>query len=175
MSVLQMPGLDPAFESTVDPSDFREAMSSLAATACLVTARDGETRLGRTVTAAFSLTAKPPAILVSIDAAAPLTAMIRKQGGFSFAMFAEGQQSVADAFAGKVLAEHRFEHGDWSEWSSGHPRLAGTVASMDCAVIGEIDLGSHVLFAGGLREIALDRAAKPLVWHHRQYNAVQPL
>lgn len=175
MSLLRPPELDPSFESGVAMADFRDGMASLAASTCLVAARDGERRLGRTVTAAFSLSAKPPAILVSIAAGAPLAATIRKRGGFSFAIFAAGQQSIADAFAGKVAPEHRFEHGTWGDWDSGHPRLEGAVASMDCAVIGEIALGDHLLFAGGLTEIALDREAQPLIWHRRQYKSVQPL
>ncbi len=46
---------------------------------------------------------------------------------------------------------------------------------MDGAVIGEIDLGSHILFAGGLPGMTLDRATRPLVWHDRRYNAVHPI
>ncbi|SFJ95790.1 flavin reductase family protein [Celeribacter neptunius] len=175
MSLLQSPILDPTFESDVEMTDFRDAMAALAATACLVTAADGGLRLGRTVTAAFSLSAQPPAILVSIDASAPLAALIRKRAGFSFAIFAEGQQAIADGFAGKVPQEHRFEQGTWGDWPSGHPRLAHAVAAMDCSVIGEIELDSHILFAGGLTRIGLDRTARPLVWHQRQYKSVQPL
>ncbi|SDO96126.1 flavin reductase [Lutimaribacter pacificus] len=167
--------LDPAFRSDVAIADFRDAMASLAATACLVTARDDERRLGRTVTAAFSLSAEPPAIMVSIDRRAALADAIRRRRGFSFALMSTAQRDVADAFAGKVPAEGRFEHGEWQDWPSGHPRLGGAVAAMDCAVIGEIELGGHVLFVGGLREIALNREAMPLVWHHRQYNAIHPL
>ncbi|WP_417279753.1 flavin reductase family protein [Celeribacter sp.] len=175
MSVVQHLELDPRFESGIEMQDFRDAMASLAATACLVTAGEGAARLGRTVTAAMSLTGAPPAILVSIDATSELAALIRKRAGFSFAMLAEGQRDIADAFAGKRPPEQRFEQGIWDSWSSGHPRLKQSVATMDCAVIGEIDLGSHILFAGGLSGIALDRALRPLVWHDRRYNAVQPL
>ncbi|MBW6418801.1 flavin reductase family protein [Celeribacter sp. PS-C1] len=175
MSLLQNLTLDPSFESGVEMQDFRDAMASLAATACLVTAGEGDTRRGRTVTAAMSLTATPPAILVSIDAKSELAALIRKSGGFSFAMLAEGQRAVADAFAGKTAPEFRFAQGAWDAWPSGHPRLENAVAAMDCAVIAEIDLGTHILFAGGLSGIVLDRAARPLVWHDRRYNAVQPL
>ncbi|WP_226554321.1 flavin reductase family protein [Celeribacter naphthalenivorans] len=175
MTVVQHLELDPRFESGIEMQDFRDAMASLAATACLVTAGEGEMRLGRTVTAAMSLTGAPPAILVSIDATSELAALIRKRAGFSFAMLAEGQRDIADAFAGKRPPEQRFEQGIWDSWPSGHPRLTQAVATMECAVIGEIDLGSHILFAGGLSGIALDRAARPLVWHDRRYNAVQPL
>ncbi|AJE49034.1 flavin reductase family protein [Celeribacter indicus] len=154
---------------------FREAMASLAATACLVTAREGDRRLGRTVTATFSLNVNPPRILVSVAATSALAAMVQRKGAFSFAMLAEDQATVADAFAGKTAAERRFEHGDWAQWSSGHPRLLGAVASMDCVVAGEIELEGHILFVGAPHQMALDAGRPPLVWHHRRYNSVQPL
>ncbi|MGR3375385.1 flavin reductase family protein [Salipiger abyssi] len=167
--------LDRDFRSDIERRDFRDAMASLAANACVVTARGGEERLGRTVTAAMSLSVEPPAILVSIDAASPLAALIRREQGFSFAMLSETQQAVADAFAGKLPPEERFDAGSWGAWQSGQPRLDEAVAIMDCAVIGEIGLAGHILFAGGVRDIALDYSRSPLVWHHRRYNSVYPL
>ncbi|MWD27445.1 flavin reductase [Aquicoccus sp. SCR17] len=155
--------------------DFRDAMAALAATACLVTAAEGEARLGRTVTATFSLAVDPPAILVSIKAGSDLATMIRRTGGFSFAMFAEAQRPVAEAFAGQLPAADRFGRGDWLRWSSGHPRLQGAVAAMDCVLAGEMETSGHFLFTGHPQDIALDRHRRPLVWHDRGFNAVHPL
>lgn len=154
--------------------DFRNAMAALAASACLVTAAEGKVRIGRTVTAAFSLSVDPPSILVSIASGCELAEMIHARGGFSFAMLAHEQKSLADAFAGKLSPEHRFEVGEWREWASGHPRLMNAVAAMDCAVTGEMEANDHILFVGTAREIDLDDTRDPLVWHRRQYNALQP-
>ncbi|MGB0748541.1 MAG: flavin reductase family protein [Magnetospiraceae bacterium] len=164
--------LDTTCGDDVPQKDFRDAMASLAASVCVVTARSGSERLGRTVTAAMSLGIDPPAILVSINAGSDLATMIRASGGFSIAILSEFQQDVADAFAGKQGVEHRFGYGDWKDWPSGHPRLDGAVAALDCAVIGEMDVADHILFAGGPREIDLDDTQTPLVWHHRRYNSV---
>ncbi|EPX75881.1 flavin reductase family protein [Salipiger mucosus] len=154
---------------------FREAMAALAATACVVTAAQGNERVGRTVTAALSLAVDPPSLLVSIDARARLASLIRAQGGFSFAMLQADQQAVAEAFAGKGPRERRFEHGRWESWPSGHPRLRGSVASMDCALAGEIETGDHVLFIGHPQRIDLSESRSPLVWHGRRFNTVHPL
>lgn len=102
MTVVQHLELDPRFESGIEMQDFRNAMASLAASACLVTAGEGAARLGRTVTAAMLLTGTPPTILVSIDATSALAVLIRKRAGFSFAMLAVGQRDIADAFAGNA-------------------------------------------------------------------------
>lgn len=154
---------------------FRNAMASLAATTCIVTAAEGRDRLGRTVTAVLSLGIEPPAILVSIQAGSELAAMIRRQGGFSFAMLQQDQQDVALAFAGKVDPAQRFDRGDWSAWPSGHPRLHGAVAAMDCTLRGEVETAGHILFIGHPQRIDLDQTRSPLIWHNRGFNTVQPL
>jgi flavin reductase len=162
--------LDPTFRDAIDGREFRDAMASLAASACVVTAREGAERLGRTVTAVLSLSADPPAILISIDADSALAAAIRACGGFSLAILADNQRDIADAFAGGEHAERRFGFGTWRDWPSGHPQLAGAVATLDCAVIGEIATASHVLFAGGPQGIEIDGTKGPLIWHDRRYK-----
>ena len=104
---------------------FRDAMASLGATACVVTARRGDRLIGRTVTSVFSLSVDPPSILISIAIGSELAEAIAETYGFSFAMLAEPQRAIADAFAGRGDPEKRFDHGNWTEWPSGHPRLAG--------------------------------------------------
>lgn len=158
--------------SLVEKTAYRDAMSSIAATACLVTAADGSRRLGRTITSVFSLSVEPPAILVSIDQTSELAEMISATGSFSFAMFAENQRHIADAFAGRQTPEQRFENGSWLNWQSGHPRLEGAATAMDCEVIGAVATGTHILFAGAVVDVAVDPALKPLVWHQREYKSV---
>jgi flavin reductase (DIM6/NTAB) family NADH-FMN oxidoreductase RutF len=162
--------LRPAERPPVDMGLFRNAMAAMAEPVCLVTAQMGEQRLGRTVTSVFSLSLDPPAILVSIDIISPLVDLIAKSRGFSFAVLAEAQHDVADAFAGQVKAEHRFEHGRWNTWRSGQPKLLGTVVSADCEVIGSIETGSHILFAGAVIDLDLVSDRAPLIWHQRQYK-----
>lgn len=156
----------------VDKQAFRDAMASFGTTACLVTVRVGDERLGRTVTSVFSLSADPPSILVSIDKTSHLADAIFKRRGFSFAMLSKAQRKIADAFAGKVSAKLRFETGEWERWSSGHPRLGGAAVGMDCRLIGSMELEKHVLFAGGVVDIELDRNSSPLIWHQRQYKSL---
>jgi flavin reductase len=43
---------------------------------------------------------------------------------------------------------------------------------MDCAVLGAIETGTHVLFAGGVVDIALVSERKPLIWHERRYKSL---
>lgn len=164
--------IEPALRPYADTKAFRDTMASMAATACVVTTQLGADRLGRTVTSVLSLSVDPPAIIVSIDAASRLADQINRTGGFSFAMLAQGQHAIADAFAGGVDPQHRFEIGKWMSWKSGHPRLSGAVAAMDCAVIGAMSTATHVLFVGGAVDIDLAAYRSPLIWQQREYRSL---
>ncbi|MBB4124419.1 flavin reductase family protein [Martelella radicis] len=156
----------------IEKQDFRDAMASLAATVCIVGAASEGERSGRTATAVFSLSGSPPSILVSIDASAHLAGLIAEKGAFSLAMLSATQWTVADAFAGRIAPAHRFKCGTWTAWTSGNPKLEGAMTALDCDVIGRIDTGTHVLFAGSIAEIAREEGASPLIWHGRGYRGL---
>lgn len=161
--------LRPLRRPTVDDAEFRAAMSGMAQSVHVVSARRGDERVGRTVTSVLSLSAQPPAVLVSVDIVSRLADIIARTSSFSLAMLAADQNAIADAFAGKVPAEHRFETGNWQAWPSGQPRLPGAVTNLECDVIGAMETGTHVLFAGAIVEAETDTARLPLLWHRHGY------
>jgi flavin reductase len=154
----------------VGDAEFRAAMSAIGATVHVVTARRGDERIGRTVTSLMSLAAEPPTLLVSIDIVSRLADLIAKTGGFSVSVLAEDQQAIANAFAGQVPAGKRFNLGEWSAWPSGHPLLMGTAAAMDCEVIGSIETGTHMLFAGAIVDAETTSSRMPLLWQRHHYR-----
>lgn len=157
---------------TIENAVYRDAMASMGAAVCLVTARLGTDRLGRTVTSAFSLTVSPPTILCAINIDSALADHIDRTQGFSFAVLADTQQDVAEAFAGRDTPRHRFDHGGWLSWKSGHPRLVGAVATMDCELVGTIETATHVLYAGAVVDLDATPDSQPLIWHRRRYRTV---
>ena len=159
----------------MNTAEFKAAMSAIGSSVHVVTARRGEERIGRTVTSVMSLSINPPTILISIDILSRLADLIAKTGGFSFAMLADDQSEVADAFAGRVVAEERFSRGQWGEWPSGHPMLQGAVTALDCEVIGAMETGTHVLFAGAIIEAENTTSRTPLLWQRHQYHGLTGL
>ncbi|MBD8065265.1 flavin reductase [Devosia sp. PTR5] len=164
--------LRPSHRPPVGDAEFRAAMSGLAASVHVVTARRGTERVGRTATSVISLSAQPPAILVSIDMMSRLADLIVKTRGFSLAMLADTQAPIADAFAGSVAPELRFEEGQWGEWPSGQPLLHGAVSRLDCEVIGSLETGTHVLFVGAIVEAETSTDRSPLLWQRHHYRAL---
>jgi flavin reductase (DIM6/NTAB) family NADH-FMN oxidoreductase RutF len=164
--------LRPLRRETVSGAEFRAAMAGIASSVHVVTAQRGNERVGRTATSVLSLSATPPAILISIDIVSRLADFIAKTGCFSLATLTAGQEDIADAFAGQVAAENRFKVGDWKAWPSGQPHLQGAATTLDCEVIGAMETGTHVLFAGAVIEAETDTSRHPLLWHRHGYHGV---
>lgn len=178
MADFEMPDsmvLRPTRRPVVNTAEFRAAMSSVGSSVALVTARRGDEVVGRTVTAVLSLSASPPAVLVSIDIMSRLADVVTKTGAFSLAVLADNQTEIADAFAGKVPLEERFDLGEWSRWPSGQPLLAGAVTVIDCEVIGSIETGTHVLFAGAIVEAESNDERRPLIWQRHGYHTLSQI
>ncbi|KKB81347.1 hypothetical protein VW35_03630 [Devosia soli] len=165
--------LRPTDRPVVTAAEFRAALSSMGSSVSVVTGRRGDERVGRTVTAVMSLSATPPSVLISIDIVSRLADFIAKTRQFSLAMLASDQAEIADAFAGKVPAESRFSLGRWTEWPSGMPLLDGAMTVIDCEVIGSIETGTHVLFAGAIVEAETHAGRAPLIWQRHGYHALQ--
>lgn len=159
----------------IEAADFRDAMACMASSVCLVTVRQGDKQLGRTVTAVLSLSLEPPSVLVSIDAASELAKAVIQAKGFSFSLLSSAQRDIADAFAGHVAPQDRFKIGDWAQWPSGHPKLGAAVIGMDCQLGNYINMGDHLLFVGYATSVETDAHSEPLVWHKRKYRALEPV
>lgn len=159
-------------QRAVTRPQFADAMARLASTVCVVSSGSGSECLGRTATAVFSLSASPPSVVVSIKADSALATTIAAQEGFCLAMLAQGQELVADAFAGKVAAASRYLVGIWADWPSGRPRLLGAAAGLDCLLSASVLVGDHRLFVGTIVATETADYAEPLLWSERRYQAL---
>ena len=164
--------LHPPRQPVVGNAEFRAAMAGMASTVSVVTARHGDEQIGRTVTSMLSLSMNPPTLLVSIDIMSRLADIIAKTGGFSLALLAADQAEIADAFAGRVAPELRFGSGQWSQWPSSRPMLLGAVTALDCDLVGSIETGTHVLFAGAVIEAETTPSRSPLLWQRHGYHGL---
>lgn len=164
--------IDAHTDLAVSKPEFADTLSHLAATVCVASAGKGAESLGRTVTATFSLSANPPSIVVSIKADSPIAVRIVAEQGFSLAMLAEGQELIADAFAGKIEASKRYLVGIWADWPSGRPRLLGAAAALDCVLSAALEVGDHMLFVGTIVATETSTHAGPLIWSRRRYQSL---
>mgnify|MGYP003117773064 FL=1 len=109
--------------------------------------------------------------MVSITRDTELAGTIEAAGRFSLSVLAQGQEKVADAFAGWG-PQDRVSTADWEHWSSGQPLLSGAVTSLDCVLSGSIIMDTHTLYAGIVTHTRSFPDRAPLIWHRRGYKAL---
>lgn len=145
-------------------ASFKAAMRRLAAAVTIITARSGGVRFGMTATAATSLTASPPTLLICINKSASIHDPIVDTGRFRMNVLGCEHSDLVGAFSGKVKGEERFENGLWSSDENGLPLLCDAQASLSCQVQQVIEVGTHSIFVGQVDEVQIVGDTAPLLY-----------
>ncbi|MDB5838541.1 MAG: flavin reductase domain protein FMN-binding [Herminiimonas sp.] len=155
------------------PQKFRQAMRHLAASVCVVTARDGQRRMGITATAVTSLSMEPPALLVCIHRASSLHAVLRTGFPFCINILSAEQHEVADTFGGRAkLGEERFTVGQWRDGHDSVPYLSDAEASVFCHVDHLVDYATHTIVVGRIQLVNVADRVEPLLYANGAYRGL---
>jgi flavin reductase (DIM6/NTAB) family NADH-FMN oxidoreductase RutF len=153
----------------VDPQLFRRVMGRFATGITVITAAaDGETH-GMTANAFMSGSLEPPLCVVSIAKRAHMHAFMSKSDRFAVNILAEGQEPVADHFAGKTKSKVGVAFAK----VDGIPVLAEASARILADTVASHDCGDHTLFIGHIRAMSTDERP-PLVYHAARFGAFEP-
>jgi len=155
----------------VDPETLRSVMRRWATGVTLVTAHDGRRRHGMTVSSFTSVSLDPALVLVSLENATETHRMIEESGAFAVSILAEGQEDLAERFAGRVAdGEDRFAGVSYETAVTGAPIPAGTLAYLDCRVVATHPAGNHTLFIGQVAAAGFRQEGVPLLYYDRDYR-----
>ena len=135
---------------SISDDDFKQGMRQLAASVNVITASENGTTEGLTATAACSVSAEPPQLLICVNAEAGAHALIERTGRFCLNVLARHQDDVAKRFAGMDGSDRseRFDLGAWSQLATGAPALDDAVANFDCVTEQQLTAGTHSIFIG---------------------------
>jgi flavin reductase (DIM6/NTAB) family NADH-FMN oxidoreductase RutF len=158
----------------ISVDEFKAGMSLRAGGVSIVTARDGETVHGMTVTDYAGVSADPPLALVCADKSSNTLGVIRGGRCFAINLLSVDQVELSNKFASKQYEWERFDGLDCSEAVTGAPLIPDAVASFDCALETEHDAGDHVIFVGRIEHL-VTRELEPLVYLAGRYGAMAPL
>jgi flavin reductase (DIM6/NTAB) family NADH-FMN oxidoreductase RutF len=154
---------------SVDPQLFRRVMGRFATGVTVITAAaNGETH-GMTANAFMSGSLEPPLCVVSVAKRAHMHAFMTKTDCFAVNILAEGQERVADHFAGKTKSKN----GTAFATIDGTPVLAEASARILADTVASHDCGDHTLFIGHIRAMSTDDRP-PLVYHAARFGAFEP-
>jgi len=134
----------------ISEDDFKTGMRQLAASVNVVTVSNDGIQDGLTATAACSVSAEPPQLLICINRSARAHDLILNEGAFGLNVLARDQEDIAKRFAGMDGAprEERFGLGNWKTVSTGAPILEGALVGFDCQVAECVEAGTHTIFIG---------------------------
>ena len=151
---------------------FVAAMASAATAVSVVTTDGSSERFGMTVSAVTSVSAEPPLVLACINRRSPLPDAIESNGVMAINLLAEGQQQIADVFAGRSSgSNYDFSCAEWYEAVTGSPLLHGAAAVFDCELDAMHQAGSHWILIGRVVEARCGEAL-PLVYALRGYRGI---
>ena len=156
-----------------DAATVKRALRTLAGGVSVITAGRGEDRTGATVTSATGLSMDPPTMIVNINRNSSTWPAIQRHGHFCVNILADGQQPIANRFAGiggiKGLA--RYEGAEWTTLVSGAPVLVHALAAIDCEVEEVIERHSHAIILGRALAV-LNGDGESLIYHDGGYGRI---
>jgi flavin reductase len=164
----------PEHIATVDPAQFREAMSRLGAAVHVVTTAGAGGRAGFTATAVVSVSDQPATLLVCINRRSQVSPVLHENRVLCVNTLAADGERIADVFAGRtrVSMAERFNTGTWGELATGAPVLDNAVIAFDCRIIEVKAVATHNVIIAGVVAVRLGRVGPALVYHERAYKQV---
>ncbi|WP_342661445.1 4-nitrophenol 4-monooxygenase/4-nitrocatechol 2-monooxygenase, reductase component (plasmid) [Rhodococcus ruber] len=145
---------------------FRDLMASVCTPVSVVTTIDGDRPHGTTVSAFTSLSMDPPMILVALDRASALLALVREHRMLGLNILSSEQATLAAGFARK--GDDKFAGVEWT-LRAGVPHITGAAGWLAGEVTDLVDGGDHVIALVRVGELAVGEGL-PLTYHNRTFG-----
>lgn len=166
----------------IDQQVFRDAMARLAAAVSVVTSDGPGGLCGCTASAVCSVSDAPPILLVCINRSSRNNATLKENGRLCINVLHANQQALALQFSRSgTNAQERFACAAWAlpdtvgQDAAGpqSPLLEGALVSLDCAITGTAEVGSHTVFYCTVESARFGEAGDALAYFERDFHAVR--
>lgn len=156
-----------------DADSLKAALRTLGGGVSIITAGEGETRTGATVTSATALSVEPARMLVSLNRSSSTWPVVERYGHLGINIVGVGHEVIADQFAGRggLRGPERYRGAEWTTAVSGAPLLVDAVAAIDCVVEEAIERHSHVIVIGKVVAIRIG-SGRSLLYQEGRYHAL---
>jgi flavin reductase (DIM6/NTAB) family NADH-FMN oxidoreductase RutF len=163
-----MKNVDPSGNPDL-PAQFKVAMRRLAASVSIVVARGDGGPVGMAATSITSLTVDPPAVLVCVNRAASLHALLVPGAPLSVNLLSRDQKDVSVAFGGGIPGDKRFSVGTWACGEDGLPALLGAQANLGCTIDAMLAYGTHSIVIARVVTAHVSADVAPLIYQDGGY------
>lgn len=154
---------------------FVEGMSRAATFVAVLTTQGPTGRFGVTVSSLTSVSAdgEHPSLLACLHHLSPAAEAVLKNRSFCANLLHEGQEDVANLFAGRTApGDHagRFDQVGWASGLSGQPVLHGATAAFECRLGTAVLWETHYVIVGLVSAVTLSDDPKALLYGQRAYR-----
>ena len=154
---------------SVDPAQFRNALSRYATGVTVVTAiLPGGRPAGVTVSSFTSLSLTPPLILFCLARSVTCLPAFTDGRHFAVNVLAECQRDLSVTFA--TQSPDKFKGIDYDLSANGVPLLKNCLANLECSREAVHEGGDHLIIVGRVEATRLAEDGPPLVYHRGSYR-----
>jgi flavin reductase (DIM6/NTAB) family NADH-FMN oxidoreductase RutF len=165
-------------QMSVDPDRLRSTLRRWATGVTVVASEYKGQRHGMTVNSFTSLSLSPPLILVSLEKITRTHLLVQQSQIFGVTILSEGQQKIADRFAGRQSENSdRFKGLEIVTLVTGAPFIAGGLSFLDCRVTSVQEAGTHSIFIAQVVEVLKEPETggqgQPVIYYKSAYRRLQ--
>ncbi|HEX9806815.1 MAG TPA: flavin reductase family protein [Alteraurantiacibacter sp.] len=160
----------------IDPDEFKQSMSRLAGSVCIITTANEREWTGCTATAVCSLSTAPPSMIVCLNQDSQTAGQIVQSRSLCVNILGPSDKEVALLFARRSAGTSKFNLGDWVDQEDCGPRLASAIASLGCRVVQLTKSGTHFVLICEVSKIHLaDSEQNALLYAKGAFGQFHPL
>ncbi|MFF4032088.1 flavin reductase family protein [Streptomyces sviceus] len=154
----------------VDPAEFRRVLGNFATGVTVVTApgAPGEGPAGFACQSFSSLSLDPPLVAFMVGRTSATWPRIARAGVFCVNVLSAAQGELCRAFAVSGADKFTGVRHDPAP-ASGSPRLAGTLAWIDCTIHAVHTGGDHLIVVGRVDALGAGEGEAPLLFHRGRF------
>ncbi|MCM2292995.1 flavin reductase family protein [Allorhizobium sp. BGMRC 0089] len=153
---------------------YRDAMSRYAGHVQIITVAGEGARRGVTITAACSVSDRPPMVLACVNNENVKNQLFFASESFCLNTLAARHEDLARAFAGygSLPEEERFALAQWERLVTGAPVLADALAAYDCRIVDRKQTATHTVLFGEVVGLKFGDPSASLLYLDRGFHSI---
>lgn len=155
-------------DAPFDSARFRQVLGHFPTGVCVVSGMHDGAPVGMAIGSFFSVSLEPPLVGFCAGRASSTWSKLQQAGTFCVNVLAGDQEEVSRVFASKDI--DKFAGLGWDHSPMGSPRLADTLAWIDCRLEAVHGAGDHEIAVGAVHDLHVGREVAPLVFFRGGYG-----
>ena len=150
----------------INSSLFKSIMSKFVTGVTIITIKNNNNYIGKTVNSFASISLDPPLVLFSLEKKSSFIKDYAKSSFFGINILSRNQKKLSIYFS-KV--KPKWEDIKFFLSKNNNPLIEGSIANLNCKKIKTINQGDHIIFICKILEGQINTKLRPLVYLNSNY------